>query len=160
MKIKNRHQLKSKEIRYILKELSTRFSTSLFSSSSSVERGTLDDYSIILVDNEIDFFKIGEKIFFTLKGLYRFQPQQYAVTVDMGAVGFVVKGADVMAPGIIEADNDIAKNDIVWIRDETHKKPLAVGIALLSGEEMVSTHQGKAIKNIHYIGDTLWNFSH
>ena len=77
----------------------------------------------------------------------------------MGAVGFVTKGADIMAPGIIDADVNIQENDHVWICDEKHRKPLAVGIALMTGEEMKSKNTGKAIKNIHYVGDKLWNLS-
>ena len=75
----------------------------------------------------------------------------------MGAVKFVTNGADIMAPGIVDADDTIAVDDSVWICDETHKKPLAVGIALKSGIEMVQQEKGKAVKMIHHVGDELWN---
>ena len=42
----------------------------------------------------------------------------------MGAVGFITKGADVMAPGITDADPMIQKDDLVWICDEKHRKPI------------------------------------
>lgn len=75
----------------------------------------------------------------------------------MGAIRFVTNGADIMSPGIVETDENIKQNDVVIIVEETHKKPLAIGIAEITGEEMVNNDSGKAIQNIHYIGDDIWN---
>jgi predicted RNA-binding protein (TIGR00451 family) len=33
-----------------------------------------------------------------------------------------------------------------------------VGIAQMSGEEMVHEKKGKAIEIVHYVGDRLWSF--
>lgn len=158
-KIKNRHRLKSKEIKQLIQTLKNRFSSDFFDSSSSVEMGNLEEFNVILVDNDIAFMIIEDDIVFTLRGLYKYQPKEYFVIVDMGAVGFVTKGADVMAPGIVDADEYIQEHDYVWVCDEKHKKPLAVGIALITGEEMKGKKTGKAIKNIHFVGDRLWNLS-
>ena len=79
------------------------------------------------------------------------------VVVDMGAVRFMSKGADVMSPGIVDADDEIVEGDIVLIVDETHNKPLAIGISQITGPEMVENTEGKAIKTIHYVGDDIWN---
>ena len=158
-KIKNRHRLKNKEIKQLIQTLKNRFSSDFFDSSSSVEMGNLEEFNVILVDNDIAFMIIEDDIVFTLRGLYKYQPKEYFVIVDMGAVGFVTKGADVMAPGIVDADEYIQEHDYVWVCDEKHKKPLAVGIALITGEEMKGKKTGKAIKNIHFVGDRLWNLS-
>ena len=74
----------------------------------------------------------------------------------MGAVRFVVNGADIMRPGIVEIQAGIEKDDFVAVVDKNNKKPLAVGIALYSSEEMRVMASGKVIKNIHYVGDELW----
>ncbi len=158
-KIKNRHRLKSKEINEIIQMLKNKFSSDFFDNRSSVETGNLEEFKVILVDNEVDFMMHEENVVFTLRGLYKYKPKEYFVVVDMGAVGFVTKGADVMVPGIVDADERILEHDYVWICDETHKKPLAVGIALMTGEEMKNKQEGKAIKNIHFVGDKLWNCS-
>jgi len=47
---------------------------------------------------------------------------------------------------------------MVYICDEKNKKPLAIGIALASGEEMVNQDKGKAIILIHHVGDDIWGF--
>lgn len=159
VKIKNRHRLKSRELKDLLQMLKNKFSMDFFDTNSSVETGDLQDFRVIIVDDDIDFMIIGDDTVLTLRGLLKYKPKEYFVVVDMGAVGFVVKGADIMTPGIVDADERIEKNDYVWVCDENHRKPLSVGIALISGEEMKSKKTGKAIKNIHYIGDKLWKFS-
>ena len=157
--IKNRHRPKKKKIKEILDDLKTKFSSDFFDINSTVEIGDLEEFRVILVDNQIDFMINENRLFFTLHGLYKYKPKENFVVVDMGAVGFVTKGADIMTPGIVDADINIQKSDYVWICDEKHHKPLATGIALITGEEMKSKKTGKAIKNIHYVGDKLWNLS-
>ena len=159
-KIKNRHRLKQKEMKKILDELQKTFSCTFFSLQSSVEIGVIDGFKILLVDNEVDFFFVdNERLFFSMKGLNKYTPEEHGIIVDMGAVKFVTNGADIMAAGIVKADPHIEPNDQVWICDETHHKPLAVGIALCTGEEMTTSAKGKAVRNIHYVGDKLWTLS-
>lgn len=114
-----------------------------------------DTYKIILLNKKPAFFYYQEKIVPTLKLLQENNVLK-KVTVDMGAVKFVINGADIMRPGIVEIEEGISKEDFVSVVDKNNKKPLAVGIALFSGEEMKNMASGKAIKNIHYVGDELW----
>ena len=158
VKIKNRHRLKTKEIRAFQNDLKNTFGNDFFDEKSSVETGNFEEIKIVLIDGEPCFMIYENKIMFTLLGLEKYMPKQNYVVVDMGAVKFVTNGADVMAPGIVDADENIDEDDQVWICDETHHKPLAVGIALMSGEQMLEEKQGKAIRTIHYVGDHLWNF--
>jgi len=79
------------------------------------------------------------------------------VTVDMGAVKFVVNGADVMRPGITKIDENINKDNLVAVVDEKHGKPLSVCIAMFDGPEMSSMDSGKVLRNIHFVGDELWD---
>lgn len=62
-----------------------------------------------------------------------------------------------MAPGIVAADPEIKEGDLVIIVEETHKKALAIGKALMGGQEMAEATSGKAIKSITHVGDKLWN---
>ena len=159
VKIKNRHRTKKKKKKKKKEKQKTKYSSDFFDVNSTVEMGDIEEFKVILVDNEIDFMINKNRLFLTLHGLYKYKPKENFVVVDMGAVGFVIKGADIMTPGIVDADINIQKNDYVWICDEKHHKPLATGIALMTGEEMKSKNTGKAIKNIHYIGDKLWSLS-
>jgi PUA domain protein len=62
-----------------------------------------------------------------------------------------------MAPGVVEADPEIKEGDFVIIVEETHRKPLAIGKALMEGPQMVEADSGKAIKSITHVGDKHWS---
>lgn len=158
IKIKNRHRLKTRDIRKYIDDLKNIFQDVFFDERSSVETGDLNGRNIIFIDGEPSFMSYEGKIVFTLHGLNKYKPKKNFVVVDIGAVRFVTNGADVMAPGVVDADTDISLGDQVWICDETHHKSLAIGIALVSGEDMISKSQGKVITTIHYVGDDLWNY--
>ena len=77
------------------------------------------------------------------------------VMVDMGAVKFMCKGANVMRPGI-KSHSDFQKDRIVCVIEESQHKFLAVGKALVSSDETDSMEKGEVIKNLHYISDKFW----
>jgi len=96
----------------------------------------------------------------SVRGLLKWPATKRWVTVDMGAVPYVYNGADVMAPGIVEADPAIAVGDLVWVRDEKNRRPLAVGAALMTGAEMAAAEKGKSVKAVHHVGDEYWTHGH
>ena len=116
-----------------------------------------EKHKLVLINKEPVFFYYEDKIVPTLKLLQQ-KDVLKTITVDMGAVKFVVNGADIMRPGIVEIEDAIAKDDFIVIVDVNNKKPLAVGIALLNSEEMEKATGGKVIKNIHFVGDELWKW--
>jgi PUA domain protein len=61
-----------------------------------------------------------------------------------------------MGAGVQMADPNVEAGELVWVRDETHGKPLALGIAMVNGEEMAAMEKGKAITTLHWVGDELW----
>jgi len=77
------------------------------------------------------------------------------VTVDMGAIKFVCKGANVMRPGITKF-SDFESGEIVCVIEESQKKFLAVGKAKISSIELDEINKGEVIKNMHYISDNFW----
>ncbi len=144
-----RTQLKSKEVSKELEQY-----TISISKKDQVEL-VEDQYKIILINKKPAFFYYHEKAVPTLKLLQENNVLK-KITVDMGAVKFVVNGADIMRPGIVEIEEEITKDDFVVVIDKNNHKPLAVGIALFDSEEMQKMTSGKVIKNIHYVGDELW----
>jgi PUA domain protein len=79
------------------------------------------------------------------------------IVVNMGAVPFVCNGADIMAPGVVQIEKDYKPNDHVVITEERNDKPLAVAVALIDSVAARILKHGKIAKNIHYVGDDLWN---
>lgn len=155
--LRQRHSIKKKEVKKILDELEKIFSCKLFTEKDRIEMASTPKREVLLVNGEIDVFIIDGKPFLTLMGLMRYEPKKRFVTVDMGAISYIVNGADIMTPGIVDADVEIKEKDVVWIRDEKNGKPLAVGIALMDGKKMVEAKKGKAVESIHHVGDDLWN---
>lgn len=77
------------------------------------------------------------------------------ITVDMGAVKFICKGANVMRPGI-KSHSEFEKEKVVCVIEESQHKFLAVGKSLVSSSELANMDKGEIIKNMHYISDKFW----
>jgi PUA domain protein len=124
--------------------------------ASKVEEAEAEDgRTVYLLDDEILFFRDGDSLIPTLRGPY--VDRLPAAVVDMGAVPFVCKGADVMAPGITEVRGEFEEGRLVVVRDIRHGKALAVGRALRPSKEIMASRKGRAVQNLHYVGDKLWN---
>ncbi|KAK3783157.1 hypothetical protein RRG08_046951 [Elysia crispata] len=75
------------------------------------------------------------------------------------------KGADLMLPGVIPDNQpspkmfgNLQKGDLVSVKIAGNKAPVALGKALLSGEDMyMSGLRGKGVQVLHILGDSLWD---
>ena len=157
MKIKSRVSLRKNDKNKMIESLREIYGDSIaVFSNSKFEVITTDEYKVIFADGKQMFIEYDGQLFTTVRGALEQLPPNRTVTVDSGAVKFVVNGADVMSPGITVADDAIQKGDLVVIVEEAHKKPLAIGRALISGSEMAAADSGKAVKSLSYVGDALW----
>lgn len=158
MKVKSRVQLRKNAKNKMLKDLVSTFGDTMVGIEDKfLEKITLDEYSLILVDGKPLLFEIEGQLFPTVRGALEMELNKRIVTVDKGAIRFVSNGADVMAPGIVDADSEIKEDDLVIVVEQAHRKPLAIGKALMKGPQMVEADSGKAIKSITHVGDKLWN---
>ncbi len=96
------------------------------------------------------------KFYPSLKALDWLKIQYPKVVVDMGAVPYVAKGADVMAPGIRRVEKEFGVGDTVIVSEEKYGKNLAVTEAIMSSKQIILERRGKALLNVHYVGDKLW----
>jgi len=156
IRIRKRKRMRGKDIKALSSELGEILGVSVFSEDDPVDMAESTEFDLLFVDGDILGLVIEGRPFLTVRGVMRYKPVKRYVTVDMGAVPFITNGADCMGPGIVEADLSIAAGDLVWIRDTKNGVPLAIGISERSGEEMVQKMPGKAIRNIHNVGDKLW----
>ena len=156
IRIKKRKRMREKEVKSLASQLSTIFDAEVFTEKDAVDIAESSDFDLIFVNNDILGLIYEGNPFLTVRGILKYRPEKRAVTVDMGAVPYVTNGADVMGPGIVEADDGIAEGDLVWIRDIKNRVPLAVGVALRDSSGLKAKEKGKAIKTLHNVGDKLW----
>ncbi len=155
-----RYFIKAKEAKEILREASEKLRLNLedlFGSEARMELVEADFGKIFLLNSNPILFKGNGEIFPTLhfEAFISIAPK---VSVDMGAVPHICNGADVMAPGIVHFKGSFSKGDLVVVVDERHDKPIAIGEIIYSSDEVSKVKRGVVVKNIHFVGDRVWNF--
>ena len=154
--------MRHKKIRGLIGRLTEPLALEVDLSSTFLEQAEYGPWSLLIVDKSPLAMEVlpdeeGDRIAFpTLRGCLAWSPERKWCEVDHGAIPFLMKGADCMVAGVHAADASIEVDDLVWIRDMTHKRPLAIGWATMSAEEMTASNKGKGIKTIHWVGDELW----
>ena len=117
----------------------------------------IDNEIQLITGNEIKILKIKDEYLPFLSEITTLEKFPY-VQVDMGAVKFMCKGANLMRPGI-KKFSDFSKNDIVCIVEESQNKFLAVGKSIVDSSELNNMDKGEILKNLHYISDKAWEVS-
>jgi PUA-domain protein len=159
-KKRRRHFLKEKETKIFLLDVSKTLGTDikqLLGSKARIEVNETETAEIFIFNGRPVLAKSNGTLFplLSFEELLSVIPK---IVVDMGAVPYVCKGADVMAPGVRAIKGEFKENDLLLVVDERHGKPLAVGVALFSSEDMKTVSNGKIVKSLHYVGDKLWDY--
>ena len=130
---------------------------------SSVNLGDSKRIGIVRIDEQVDLlfsdhFKAGrlQSKLLPFLGDQKLLEHFPKIVVDSGAVRFVCNGADVMRPGIVAFEGAFKKEDIVVVQEEKYRRYIAVGLALRDSIEANNSDKGPVVKNIHYVGDKLW----
>lgn len=157
-----RWYLSKKEVKALKKEL-LRLYPNMPLEFKRVEKVIEKDLGkIIVIDGKPSFYLYEDKYYPLLTLLlekgYEWLPY---VVVDMGAVKPLLRGADIMAPGIREIHGEFREGDPVVIVEEKYRKPFVVGKALVESEVLArgAVKRGKVLENIHRIGDKIWKFT-
>lgn len=155
-----RYFLKAKETKSILSEASEKLKVDLkqiFKGKTDMELVETHFADILCINGKPLLVRIEEKILPTLlfNDIFALMAR---VVVDMGAVPHICNGADVMAPGIVRLEGEFKKGDFVFVADEKHGKTIAIGEAACDEECAKKATQGVVVKNLHFVGDKIWNF--
>jgi len=129
-----------------------------------------ETFKIVKCQNHIEIVvnSTGELLFFrhredqwipTLRLLHKYPfilpPQQ----VDKGAIKFVLSGANIMCPGLTSPGakmTDAPKDTIVAVMAEGKTHAMAVGVTLMSTEDIQKMNKGIGVETYHYLNDGLW----
>jgi predicted RNA-binding protein (TIGR00451 family) len=79
-----------------------------------------------------------------------------SVTVDEGAIRFMLNGADVMRPGIRKFDDWGPAGRMVVVKEEKKGRAIAVGPSMVASSEAGALTKGGCVKNLHHVGDKYW----
>jgi PUA domain protein len=119
----------------------------------------LDDQELAIIFESESKLYVGRNkanVYFPLlKDEVVLQTMPYAL-VDMGAVKFLINGANVMRPGIVSFSGDFKKGQIIVVREQSHQKAIAVGMAIEDRSALDPMKKGPVVHNLHWVGDKLW----
>jgi PUA-domain protein len=158
--VKKRHTIRKGQAAEIFARLKEQIGdgTVLFAAESiEILETSSDDLRFYLINKKPLIMEYGGWIFPTLKGAIERPFPQRRVSVDAGAIPFVVNGADVMRPGITKVTPDVRAQAPVQVVDDRHGKPLAISLALLDAPHIMESSSGKMCKKVHFVGDEIWN---
>jgi PUA domain protein len=154
-----RHFLKTKEAEALLNKASEKLVVlkQIVKAKADVELILTEFAEIYLINGKPILAKLGENVFPTLV-FNEFLASSPKVFIDMGAIPHVCNGANVMAPGITRFDGEFKKGDFVLVADEKHGKSIAIGEIIYDEDAAKAATQGAVVKNVHFVGDRIWNF--
>ncbi|MBS7288172.1 MAG: DUF1947 domain-containing protein [Candidatus Freyarchaeota archaeon] len=158
LKLKRRHFLKKSEVGMLANEIRRSLGASIPLEDVEVAF-TQDGDEVYFHRGQLLLVRRGNRLFPSLRSLLDGLFTLPKVVVDMGAVPHVANGADVMLPGIRAVDGSVKAGSLVMVVDEKHGKPVAVGESLLDAEAINAGGKGRAIKNLHWVGDDYWLLS-
>ena len=153
-----RHHLSKKEARRIAGEAERLLGITI-SKKTSLEHAQAPGVELILADGTPIFTVIDGRLVPTLHILLARREALHTmprVVVDEGAVGPISRGADIMAPGILRVEGEFGEEDIVVVVDPKHQLPIAVAQAIYSSQQIREMKKGRALKNLHHVGDKIW----
>ena len=159
--VRKRRPVRRKNIAPLLKTLESDLNIDLNVDGAFLEMAEYGPWTMVFVDKVPSVIEViseaeGRHVFLTLRGFLNHLDALKWVEVDHGAIPFLMNGADCMVAGVHDAEPSVEEGDLVWIRDMTHKRPLALGWALHDATALIDNTKGKGIKTVHWVGDELW----
>jgi PUA domain protein len=154
-----RYALKSSEAKAVLNKASAQFGVDMsrfFDAKATVEAAETGEGEVLLINRKPILFKVDENVYPTLL-FDEFLKTLPEVVVDMGAIRHVCNGADIMAPGIVRIKGEFKKGALALVVDVKHGKKLALGEMQVDAESAKATKKGVVVKNVHFVGDAIWN---
>ncbi|MBX8631997.1 MAG: RNA-binding protein [Thermoplasmata archaeon] len=160
-RIRRRHRLRQKDVASLASDLDGKLGTRTFGDGDPVEVAEVYglEQNVYILNSEIVAVEIQGEPFLSLPGLLRYGATKRFITVDSGAVKFVVNGADIMGPGVVGGDAAVESGMVIWVREEKYGRPLAIGRSTVSGASFGRKEKGRYAESIYHVGDRLWKLN-
>lgn len=154
-----KEELRKKELQRLSESLKTNydddFSGYIGSQRLFKSEITLKKKLTIIYHNKSNkpfLFEYEGQILPTLQSIRKFPNVLPSITVDAGAVKFMINGADLFRPGMFEWD-EFSKGQFLTIVN-LQKSAMCIGKALIGSD--VLPEKGKITSTLHHLNDELW----
>ncbi|GAG97395.1 unnamed protein product [marine sediment metagenome] len=161
MIVKSRNVLSNKENKQLSTDLLNVLgeqAQTFFNKKDKLEKINTNKGTFVVKDKKIWFFQWKDQFLPSIHCLKESKLLVHKVVVDVGAIKFILNGANIMLPGIVYFDELIEKEDFVVVREEKADTIIAVGVSLISHEDFNKTNKGTAVRVINHLKDEIWNF--
>ena len=149
------HSLSKREIHEITDHIGRSWPKNSILPMKNLRAYVIDDNKKLLVGNNLIAIQLASDLIIPHLTQHEILNHFASVQVDMNAIKFVCNGANIMRPGITDFST-FKESEIVLVKDQTHKKELAVCISLVDDENGRKMEKGIVLNNVHYIGDVYW----
>jgi malignant T-cell-amplified sequence len=149
------HSLSKREIHDITNHVNKTWLTNSFTGIKNLQAYVIDSDKRLLVGDKIIAVQLAPDLIIPHLTQHELLNHFASVEVDMNAVKFVCNGANIMRPGITDFTT-FKESEIVLVKDQSHKKELAVCISLVNDENARKMEKGVVLNNVHHIGDIYW----
>ncbi|XP_078488586.1 eukaryotic translation initiation factor 2D-like [Ciona intestinalis] len=122
-----------------------------------------DNVAVYSMRNSPVLFEHEKKIFPSVYFLWEHTMLVPSIPTQTFVIQKLANGADLMLPGVVFHPNldfpSFERGSVVAINTIENSSALAVGVALMSSDEMVESidKRGKAVHILHVFGDHLWS---
>ncbi len=116
-----------------------------------------EESKFVIIDGRFTFVSGSEGGYLPFVGSAEAVGLFPSVTIDEGAVKYIIKGADVMRPGISKYDDWGDAGKLVVVREDKKGRAAAVGRTMVASADMAELKKGNCVKNLHHAGDKFWN---
>lgn len=157
--------LSKKDKKLLFEEIARLYPGVSLSEDAKVEVVVLENVELYLFDSIPAYMKLRQEnrvlLIPHLKYLLRINPRGWmpVIVVDEGAVKPILRGADLMRPGIKRIEGVFKAGNILVIVEPSRSLPIAVHRALYSTEEIQSMEKGRVTKSLHYVNDEYWKIA-
>lgn len=115
-------------------------------------------------NSEPIFFLLENELYPTVYTLWKYMDLLPTIATVPPVLEKICNGADLMAPGVVVNETTVQEmksfknNDVCAIRISGNKSPIAVGVAIMSVDDLCTDGiRGKAVTIVHNYKDHLWS---
>lgn len=116
-----------------------------------------EESKFVIIDGKFTFVSEKDGGYFPFVGSAEATGLFPSVTIDEGALKYIIKGADVMRPGISKFDDWGDSGKLVVVREAKKGRAAAVGRTMVASAQMAELKKGNCVKNVHHAGDRFWD---